>query len=63
MKHATSMILAIMSGLSQMPDARPRKRLSMGKMLNRYKPHQGHQECARRVRQGLAGLNCHGFED
>jgi len=25
---------------------------------SKYKPHQGKQECARRVKQGLAGMNC-----
>jgi len=26
---------------------------------SKYKPHQGAQEKARRVKQGLAGMNCH----
>lgn len=29
----------------------------------KYKPHQGIKECQRRVRQGLARLNCNSFED
>lgn len=30
-------------------------RVRKGSTRNKYKPHQGPQECARRVRQGLAG--------
>lgn len=38
------------------PSMRPVYRVQWGGGRSKYTPHQGKQECARRVRQGLAAL-------
>ena len=46
---------AIAAGMSPLPDDNCQEvRLGKGSTSNKYKPHQGKQECARRLRRGSA---------
>lgn len=50
--------MALASGYGSFPFIRDPFKITGGTKGNEYKPHQGKQECARRLKRGTAAYYC-----